>query len=264
MKKIHTLPFVLLVVALLPLCTLLSQPPSRQIRLNPELASNSEKWTVKENKKFLHLSRPSFGPFSTINIEKLDSPMIVSKIKEGTWFEYHSGSRGSGFDVRKEVTIKAKSFYQLQLKGTEDTTEALFSVQSTSIEDRPTVVGMVFGKENDEPREVADYKLDIAGLIRPGGGKEPWEFYIGNYRSDRGIEWGFIKNKSDSVYILPERYGLTLANLEARYFAAFQFPGYVSAKYLVWIRNDQSPALQRVIATLFAIIVSTRDLGSKN
>ena len=46
--------------------------------LDTALEANSEKWKVKLHKGF-GMGKPEFGPYATLNIDKVDSPVLRKK-----------------------------------------------------------------------------------------------------------------------------------------------------------------------------------------
>ena len=75
-----------------------------QVNEDSVMLASSEKWNVKQNKGLFGLSKPAFGPYNTLNINKIDSPVIKKKTKDGKILDYDISSSGADMDQSKLLT----------------------------------------------------------------------------------------------------------------------------------------------------------------
>lgn len=231
------------------------------MQLDSALNANSEKWKVKANRKMFGLASPSFGPYKTIQSEKLDSPVIRRRIKGDGTLSYESHI---GFDHTREVTYHVEKSYHLLLANEKDTSETIYSVLSDRTEQKQTFLGSLISKK-DEDDKVLAADLNIKGIII-GTNSIPGNFYY-HRRSGTGSGNGYLKTANDSIWMEPAKAslhnllpkyrnkyfiinGIQLINMKGETLACFQF----SQPENVWIRKDIDPALQNTIAIMFAVM----------
>ena len=149
MQENYVLSLLALTISLIAACPEAFSQKNKTSPWDTALQANSEKWKVVVHQKmFGDASKVEFGPFSTISIEKLDSPIHKTKTKEGAEFnldlDYDPGMEGRhGVDpglTRKIITQRSK-YYRILLTSGVDTTESLCSLISISKEERQTVGG---------------------------------------------------------------------------------------------------------------------------
>ena len=233
------------------------------MHIDSALGANSEKWKVKANRKMFGLASPSFGPYKTIQSEKLDSPVIRKKTKGDRTLSYESSI---GFDHTREVTYHVEKSFHLILVNEKDTSETVYSVLSDRTEQKQTFLGSMISK-NDDNDKVLAADLNIKGMIT-GTNSIPGEFYY-HKRKEESSVYGYLKTENDSIWMEPaqaslhnllpkyrNKYfiinGIQLINKKGEALACFQF----SQPENVWIRKDIDPALQNTIASMFAVMCS--------
>ena len=255
---------------------------------DPMLETNSEKWKVKENNKmFGGIAKPEFGPYTTTLADKLDTPVIKKRTSNGSEFELKIGydaemetGHQADLNMSKKVTIQKTKFYRLQLTNGADTMESLFSLFSTSVEKKQTLMGKMLSKKDDDKIEVLSYTVRINGMINTNTDSLPWKFFYssvkpGNNNSfntdtsqnNSGIS-GYLKNNNDSIHVEPIIYffksklyslrntlGIALVNQKGEHLAALQFAT-PDSKSFIWIRKDFGNDYLRAIATFLDVIIA--------
>jgi hypothetical protein len=233
------------------------------------MLKHSDQWTVKQHKGLFGLSKPAFGPYTTISVTKIDSPVIKKKIKDSSYAGAEISSSGTDVDVSKFLTIKKTRFYKLSLSTASDTAEAVFAIASVSHEKRQSFLGKMLSKNDEDKNAVLDYNRDVPGIIKPGN-DSTWMFFIENFTSGGRqtgagfspvafISGGYVKNDTDSLYM--QIYSsftadIILVNQKGEHLAALAF----RQKHPdIWIRNDIIQSYQQAIATFFAVIISIKD-----
>jgi len=147
------------------------------------MVANSEKWSVKQNKGLFGLSKPEFGNFTTLDVVRINSPVIKKKTKDSSYFGLESTRSGFGIGQSKFLTIEKTKAYKLRLATDADTTEAIFSIASVSKEKRKTLLGRMLSR-NDEGKDMTlSYDRDVPGIIKTGIDSTQWEFFIENFTS---------------------------------------------------------------------------------
>ena len=116
--------------------------------LDSSLAANSDKWKVKLHKGF-GLGKPEFGPYTTSDVEKLDSAVFKRKTKDSSYSGAIISSEGWDWDFSKYETIEKAKVYRMMVSTEKDTSEMLFSIYKRSNEKNLTVFGELMSK-NDE------------------------------------------------------------------------------------------------------------------
>ncbi len=242
-----------------------------QVNEDSILFARSEKWTVKQNKGLFGLSKPEFGNFTTIDVGKINSPVIKKKTKDGTALDYDISSAGVHIEQSKFLIIEKTKSYKLQLATNTDTTEAAFSISSISKEKRQTFMSKMLSKNNEGKDMTLSYDRDVQGIIiKTGIDSMQWEFFIenftsasratgGNYNSEVSISGGYLKNDRDSLCILysSSPTDLILVNARGEHVAALK---YKQKPLSIWIRNDIENSYQKAIAALFAVIIGIKDV----
>ncbi|NJO24606.1 MAG: hypothetical protein HC867_00715 [Bacteroidia bacterium] len=270
MKKKDLLIVLFLATLFLNCITVFCQESNR-ISPDSVMHANSEKWKVKQNKGLFGLAKPEFGPYVTHEVAKLDSPVIKKKTKDSSWAGAEITSSGTDIDISKFLTIEKTKFYRLLLGQQSDTAETVFSISSVSVEKKQTFLGKLLSKKDEGKDAVLDYSRDISGIILTGIDETPWNFFLDDYRSgsrqtagnfhpSASISNGYLKNKTDSLYItLFSRYeaDITFVNSRGEHLAALKFK---QNPVYMWIRNDIEASYQQAIAAVFAVIIAIKDL----
>ena len=112
-----------------------------QINKDSALEAHSEKWKVKQNKGLFGLAKPVFGPYITLGVLKLDSPVIKKKTKDRSEFEAEITSGGSDIDIGKLLTIEKRKLYKLLIERKQILQKLCFQYHlSPKKKDRPSLV----------------------------------------------------------------------------------------------------------------------------
>src|SRR4030095_16972994 len=127
---------------------------NKQKPIDSALEANSEKWKVKLQRPMFGMGKPEFGPYTTIDLEKLDSPVLRTKTKDGSYTgaSYDLGG-GWDWDFSKYQTVQKRKAYNMLVGGGPDTAELLFSIYSISKEKSLTFLGELMSK-NDEGKNL--------------------------------------------------------------------------------------------------------------
>jgi hypothetical protein len=219
---------------------------------------------VKQNKGLFGLSKPEFGNYKTVTIGRSNSSVIKKKTKDSTQMSWEVSSAGIDIDDSKFLTVEKNKEYQLKLATVTDTIEAVFSISSVAKEKKQTFLGKMLSK-NDEGKDITlSYDRDISGIIKTGSDAPQWEFFIEHFSSgsritaNNFIPSASITSDQDSLYFLyPDSMDIILVNKRGHYYGALK---YKQKPLSIWIRNDIENSYQKVIAALFAVIISIKDL----
>ena len=234
------------------------------------LLTNSLHYTVKLNKGIFGLSKPAFGNYATLNVSKVDSPVIKKKTKDSSYSGVEFSGEGTDFDLSKFMTIEKKKFYKLLLNTTEDTVTAIFAIASVSHEKKQTFLGKVLSKNDEDKNVELDYNRNVPGIIKTGNDSAAWIFFIENFTSGgRQTEYnfpgvasmsgGYMKNDKDSFHLRVYSSfsaDIVLVNQQGEDVGALAFK---QKHPEIWIRNDIDESYQHAIAILFAVIISIKD-----
>jgi len=247
-----------------------STPSFCQVNEDALLLTHSDKWTAKLHKGLFGLSKPEFGSYTTLNIAKIDSPVIRNKTKDSSYAGAEFSSSGTDMDIGKFITIKKTKFYMLSLGTASNKVEVIFAIASVSHEKRQSFLGKMLSKNDEDKNAVLDYNRNVPGIIRSGNDSTTWTFLIENFTSGgretesglslvASISGGYIKNDTDSIYMeINSSFtaDIVLINQKGEHLAALAF----RQKHPdIWIRNDISQSYQQAIAALFAVFLSIKD-----
>ncbi len=241
-----------------------------QVNEDSVLLTNSVEWKVQTKTGLLGLSKPVFGNYATVAVNKIDSPIIRKRKRDGSSLELESSAGWPGLDHSKYVTIQKTKWYKLMLATGADTANAVFTIASVSKEKKQTFLGKLLSKNDEGKGETLSYMRDIHGFISTGDSSVAWEFFIGNFRRGSGqntgpfnaeasISSGYLKNDNDSLFM--QIYSsfsadLVLVNKNGEHLAALKFK---QKPITAWIRNDLDSSYRHAIAALFAVIISIKD-----
>ncbi len=252
--------YLLIVSVLLASC----EAP-KQIAIDPELNSNSERWkaSVKHPMfyaSFRTLGKSSFGPYRTRAYEKLDSPKLTTRSHKAISFHL----------FRREETFSERRVYKFDVASDSDTAHVLLFLWFSSITSEPGF----FSKKDSETLQSTK---DASGEIYINRDSLPWNFRLGPYATTylykkniyRNTE-GYLHNNEDTIIIYPATEftdsrrgftaiglkGLLLNNKNDKSLAALQL---LDNNY-IWIRKGLPADRQLAIAALFAAILGLKDL----
>jgi len=227
--------------------------------------AESTKWKVKLHKGMFGLAKPQFGPYTTVEVAKIDSPVTRRKTNLGSEAKAEISSGAVGIDVIKLQTIEKTKHYKLILSTETNNVEAIFSIASISNEEKQTFLGKLLSKEDEGKDKILSYNRDVVGVIATGEDSLHWEFFLDDYGSAPRQGSSSISNasfKSEKDSLLLKLYFIDDADM-----AVYNAPGEVLAKLqyrskpsYVWIKEQVDPGYKKAIAALFAVIMSIRDL----
>jgi len=241
-----------------------------QVNEDSVLLANSVKWEVKQNKGLFGLAKPDFGSYTTLDLAKIDSPVIKKKTKDSSYAGVEFSGEGTDVDLSKLMTIEKKKFYKLKLLGIADTIESVFAIASVSHEKRKTFLGTMLSKNGESTDDgILDYNRNVPGVIRTGNDSLLWEFFIENFTSGArqsgpftpgaSISGGYLKTQSDSLKM--QIYSsfsadIILVDTSGKHLGGLAFK---QKHPEIWIRNDINSSYQKAIAALFAVIIAIKD-----
>ncbi|HEY7161773.1 MAG TPA: hypothetical protein VH815_10965, partial [Acidobacteriota bacterium] len=231
------------------------------------------------------MAKPEFGPFSTIDLNKVDSPVLRKKTKEGSYTEasYDLG-QGWDWDFSKYETVEKRKAYNMLVASESDTAELLFSIYRISHEKNLTFFGELMSKDDDGKNVMLGYKTNISGIISTGNDSLPWRFFIEDsfgrrenttFQKVSRITTFFLVTPDDSLFTEPiistaglpgskfsweTQGGVLVKSAKGETVAAAKFgtPGDVSNPFYTWIRNDLEKSQQHAIAAVLALLISAR------
>ena len=252
--------------------------------IDSALEANSEKWKVKLHKGMFGMAKPEFGPYATTDIEKLDSPVLNKRTKEGSYNGAIITSESWDWDFSKYQIVEKKKAFRMLIRKEADTTEVLFSVYSVSHDKQLTFFGDIMSKNDDGKNLTLGYKKNISGIMAAGINSVPWRFFIedtfsrsetasGNFNDSKRLTRWYIITEDDSLFTEPiiqqvgkpgDKYswewqkGIFVSDAKRDRIAALKFgaAGDLSNPFYAWIRKDIQPAKQDAIASLFALLMT--------
>ena len=240
----------------LPFFLMMSCYGKKQIVIADSLQNNSTRWEAITKGGGLKIGKTKFGPYRTINSEKLDSAKL--KTKSYSFWDLH-------FNASDETETKRK-VYSLDIVRGNDTAKVLLYVKITNYLHFKGAFSIL---DEDTSQEIQEAK----GKIVINSSKEPWEFLVYPYgvASFRSSNiYGLLWSQNDTINVKPVS---TLLNLnEGRHLSA-QSKGLVLeekgktiaaiqllGKNYIWINRDIPKETQLVIAGLFSTILSSKNL----
>jgi hypothetical protein len=154
-----------------------------QLNEDSAMLAHCEKWIVKQHKGLFGLSKPSFGPYTTVDVTKIDSPVIKKKTKDSSYAGAEISSTGTDVDISKFLTIEKTRFYKLSLGTASNTAEAVFAIASVSRKKRQTFPGKMLSKNDEGKSVVLNYNRNVPGIIQSGNDSTKWAFFFENFTS---------------------------------------------------------------------------------
>jgi hypothetical protein len=256
LRRYYYLPVVI--------CLLTTCYSSKEIVIDDELDSCSERWNADTRKGFGPIGRSSFGPFSAIYCTKIDSPKLMSKNLSDLHFSL----------FRYAQFKKYRKVYKLVTTDQVDTAETLLFVQFMTESTEPGLIKIL---DDNQSYSVSKSK-DAEGMITIQNDTTHWFFIIKRFAVNPGGDsdgytntYGQIIGGKDTIYITNiSRFkdgkegglgghivtkGITLTGRSGN-IAALQLIG----NNYVWIRNDLPGKTQLVIASVFSVILGAKDL----
>ena len=231
-----------------------------------------EKWKIKQNKNLFGLAKPRFGPYTTLNFEKTNDPVLKKITKGPAVLEESIGSSGRDLDMSRVETVEKTVSYKLQIAGQSDTISALFSIYAVSTERKQTLVGKMLSKNDRDEGESLNYYRDLKGLITTGSDSAGWRFSIDHLVNSVNlaggapypvpkISAGYLKNESDSLFFEPTDLNggdYKISNVRGEHFAIIKFNVWKGPP-AIWIRNDIPGQYQNAISAVFAVLIGIKD-----
>jgi len=258
---------------------------SKQRPIDTVLEAHSERWKVKLHRGMFGMAKPEFGPFSTSDLNKVDSPVLRKRTKEGSYTEA-SFSLGQGWDwdFSKYETVEKRKAYDMLVASESDTAELLFSIYRISHEKNLTFFGELMSKDDEGKNATLGYKTDISGIISTGNDSLPSRFFIEDsfgrrenvtFANVTRITRFFLITPDDSLFTEPimstvglpgskfsweTQAGVLVKSAKGETAAAAKFgtPGDLSNPFYVWIRNDLEKSQRHAIASVLALLISAR------
>lgn len=257
---------------------------NKQTPMDSVLEANSEKWKVKLHRGMFGMGKPELGPFATIDLNKLDSPVLRKRTKEGSYTGASYSSDGWDWDFSKYETVEKRKAYRMLVASGSDTAELLFAIYRISQEKNLTFFGDLMSKNDDGKNHVLGVKTYVSGIGATSYDTLPWRFFIEDSTGTKEEAVPMQSPKFTSAYIIMSddslftepmlsqigkpgskfffewQEGVFVNGASMKHIAALKFgtPGDLSNPFLAWIRNDIAPAKQHVIASVFALIISAK------
>ncbi len=258
---------------------------NKQKPMDSVLEANSEKWKVKLHRGMFGMAKPEFGPFTTIDLDKVDSPVLRKRTKEGSYTgASYFPSEGWDWDFSKYETVEKRKAYRMVLTGASDTAELLFSIYRISNEKNLTFFGELMSKNDEGKNMTLAYKTIVSGIGATSYDSLPWRFFLEDSFSRKEeaafaqatrLTSGYIITTGDSLFTEPMlnhvgsregkffvewQTGVFINNTKNNHIAALKFgtPGDLSNPFLAWIRNDVAPSQQHAIASVFALLIGAK------
>ena len=229
MKKNYALSLLCLATSLMSSWPAAFSQKNKTSPWDTALQANSEKWKVVSHQKmFGEVSKVEFGPFSTITIEKLDSPVHKIKTKEGADLNVDLGydaetDHGVDVDLTRKIITQKSKYYRMLLAASVDTVESLCSLISISKDEKQTVGGaalktLLHGHYESEEGGggMVGYLEVVNGFIVTPASGTLYKFYFTLGRGDNNnvptssfqsgsssYLSGYLHNNDDSMQITP-------------------------------------------------------------
>ena len=258
---------------------------NKQKPIDTVLEAHSERWKVKLHRGMFGMAKPEFGPFSTIDLDKVDSPVLRKRTKDGSYTEASfSPGQGWDWDFSKYQTVEKRKAYTMLVASESDTAELVFSIYRISHEKNLTFFGELMSKDDEGKNATLGYKTDVSGIISTGNDGLPWRFFIEDsfgrrenvtFANTTRITRFFLITPDDSLFTEPilstvglpgskfsweTQTGLFVKSANGQNIAAVKFgtPGDLSNPFYAWIRNDLEKSRQHAIASVLALLISAR------
>ena len=258
------------------------------LQISPQLNAQSEKWEPVLKSKNGDLNLAVFGPWITTKIVKLDSGAFKNKVISDKESYYDSEEGINGYKTKK---VESKKFFRINISGTSDSAETIFSIFTSSSKRKQTVLGILLSKKEliGNTTVLSDSK-QLAGHIRLMNDTDRCSFFLEYSGGGGSIPTGFLLKGTDSIVIRtlyalvtkptndpknPEQViriiprGISLFDINEEQIAALVLkdPKEYKAKETenfskhasVVISNEINKSIQMAIASLFATIISIKE-----
>jgi hypothetical protein len=248
------------------------------------LEANSERWKVKLHRGMFGMAKPEFGPYTTIDLDKLDSPVLRKRTREGSYTGGSFSSEGWDWDFSKYETVEKRKAYSMTITGGADTAELLFSIYRISNEKNLTFLGELMSKNDEGKNLTLAYKINVSGIGVTSYDSLPWRFFAQDSfgRKEEAAPFGatpftraYMITPYDSLFTEPIlshmgsregkfffewQTGVFINGANDKHIAALKFGtlGDASNPFYTWIRNDIDKAQQHAIASVFALLIAAK------
>ena len=224
------------------------------------LRTRAVKWTGTQHKEAFSYGKPSFGPFITISVAKIDTPEINKQSVAARNSSIESSGGKTTFNQTKTVDKEKTTWYRLILVSGIDTTMAEFVVTTITRKEKQTLLGFIFGKTDTDRNRDYFYNRNMEGSILTPADSLPAVFSLSNYVNHR-VGSGYFKMSADSLSVQTwneEGFAteIVLADTNGRHAASVLFN---INDIEVYVQNDMKEAVKRAVAALFAVIVSVKN-----
>jgi len=260
---------------------------NKQKPIDTVLEAHSERWKIKLHRGMFGMAKPEFGPFSTIDLNKVDSPVLRKKKKEGSSMEAsYSSGEGWDWDFSKYQTVEKRKAYNMLVGWGSDTAELLFSIDQVSHEKNLTFFGELMSKDDEGKNRILGYKTNVSGVGITSSDSLPWRFFIqDSFGTKEDVAPGvprstsfFLITQTDSLFTEPilstiglpgskfsweRQTGVLVKTAKGEKLAALKFgtPGDLSNVSYAWIRNDLQKSQQHAIASVLALLISAKSVN---
>jgi hypothetical protein len=257
---------------------------NKQKPVDSVLEASSERWKVKLHRGMFGMAKPEFGPYNTIDLKKLDSPVLRKRTKEGSYTGASFSSEGWDWDFSKYETVEKRKAYSITITGEADTAELLFSIYRISNEKNLTFFGELMSKDDEGKNQTLAYKTNVSGIGATSYDSLPWRFFMEDSfgRKEEAATFGttrftrgYIITRDDSLFTEPIlsqigsregkfffewQTGVFINGSNDKHIAALKFgtPGDLSNPFYTWIRNDIDRTQQHAIASVFALLIAAK------
>ena len=226
------------------------------------LRANSEPWPVNKNQKVMGFWSPDFGSYKTLAAEKLDTAVIKKRTKVGTDSYLDFAGSSVFFDQFKTVDYSKTKFCTLLLGTNTGSMRALFAISTERREAHRTIAGQLFGGSDEvgSNSQLLYYNRNVMGTIATDS--IVWDFLVERYGTDGIIGGGYMVHDTKE-YLLEYRHhawldrDIILKGASGEIFASLVITSYQTS---LFIRKDLDATTQNAIATLYAIIMSVKNI----
>jgi hypothetical protein len=258
------------------------------LQVSPRLNEHCEKWVPVLKRKNDDLSLVVFGPWFTTNIVKLDSGTLKNKVISDRESYYDSDEGINGYKTKK---VESKRYFKINISGTSDSAESIFSVFTSSSKRKQTVLGILLSKkELIGNTTILSDSRQITGDIRLMNDSARSSFFLEYPGAGVIIPAGYLLKGNDSILVRtlyalvtkpsgdpanPEQIiriiprGIALIDNNEEQIAALVIKDTRDYKTVetdrftkhasVIISNEINESIQMAIASLFAIIIGVEE-----
>jgi hypothetical protein len=228
-----------------------------------QLRTNGRSWPVSKNANPLGFGMPSFGPYTTLGAGKLDSPVVrIRQVLGKESSLSFSSNRAVSFDQFKTVDLSKRKVCFIELATGPDTLEAIYSVNTRTIESRRTFLSDLLSNDDDVnsgPPSMSN--RNIVGVIRTDSTK--WQFLIQSYNPDGTIGGGYLSNDEHQFQLIYKQHAglhreVICLDKDGAYLASLDMR---SSSSNLLVLNGLDNQTTHAIAVLYAVLMSTRNVN---